>query len=61
MDIMMKSMQRLMERLIVEQNPPPIGYQDSRGPLCVEKSQTTPEYLQEHMGPPLMVEKEEDK
>ena len=35
--------------------------QESRKPLCVEQARTAPEDLQEHMGPPLMVEEEEDK
>ena len=34
---------------------------EPRKPLCVEKTRTALEYLQEHMGPPVMVEEEKEK
>ena len=59
MDIIMEAMERCMEKLIV--GPLPIGDQHSRGIQCIEQAQTAPEDLSKHVGPPLMLEKGEDK
>ena len=61
MNEMMDSMDMHMERFIMERELSPIKNHEFRGPLCVEKAQTTLEHLQEHTVSPLMVEKKEDK
>ena len=61
MDIMMESMERWMERLIVDQNPSPIRNQDFKGSLRVEKTQIAPKKMQEHRNPSLLVEEGGDE
>ena len=46
---------------MMNQIPCPKSIQEDKIPLCIEKSQTIHEDLQEHTGSPLLVEEEEDK
>ena len=61
MERMIEAIKRLMEKSIVNHNPPPMRNQDFREPLCGEKTQFVPRRLQEHTDPSLLVEEGEDK
>ena len=56
-----ESMEIWMEVFTMNHNTCSISNQEERGPLCIEKSQTATEDLQEHTEPPMLVEEEEDK
>ena len=61
MNKVVESMERWMEVFTMNHNTCSIINQEERGPLCIEKAQTSIQDLQEHTEPPMLVEEEEDK